>query len=71
MSNGGKVGDEGATALVIDNGSHTLKAGFVGDDAPRAMFHSIVGRPILKVSLIFLIVSNSLHSMTIVRDIWL
>ncbi|KAJ3124535.1 hypothetical protein HK098_001084 [Nowakowskiella sp. JEL0407] len=33
------------TALVIDNGSGMCKAGFAGDDAPRAVFPSIVGRP--------------------------
>ena len=32
-------------ALVVDNGSHTCKAGFAGDDAPRAVFPSVVGRP--------------------------
>ena len=32
-------------ALVIDNGSGTCKAGFAGDDAPRAVFPSVVGRP--------------------------
>ena len=32
-------------ALVIDNGSGMSKAGFAGDDAPRAVFPSIVGRP--------------------------
>ncbi|GEM08407.1 actin [Rhodotorula toruloides] len=37
-------GDEVA-ALVIDNGSGMCKAGFAGDDAPRAVFPSIVGRP--------------------------
>ncbi|KAK5576962.1 hypothetical protein RB653_001899 [Dictyostelium firmibasis] len=31
--------------LVIDNGSGMCKAGFAGDDAPRAVFPSIVGRP--------------------------
>jgi actin beta/gamma 1 len=31
-------------ALVIDNGSGMCKAGFAGDDAPRAVFPSIVGR---------------------------
>ena len=31
-------------ALVIDNGSYMCKAGFAGDDAPRAVFPSIVGR---------------------------
>ncbi|KAJ3329320.1 actin [Blyttiomyces sp. JEL0837] len=32
-------------ALVIDNGSGMCKAGFAGEDAPRAVFPSIVGRP--------------------------
>jgi len=32
-------------AIVIDNGSGCSKAGFAGDDAPRAVFPSIVGRP--------------------------
>ncbi|GKV32862.1 hypothetical protein SLEP1_g41427 [Rubroshorea leprosula] len=31
--------------LVCDNGTGMVKAGFAGDDAPRAMFPSIVGRP--------------------------
>ncbi|EFC44574.1 hypothetical protein NAEGRDRAFT_60612 [Naegleria gruberi] len=31
-------------ALVVDNGSGICKAGFAGDDAPRAVFPSIVGR---------------------------
>ena len=37
--------EEEVQALVIDNGSGTCKAGFAGDDAPRAVFPSIVGRP--------------------------
>ena len=37
--------DNDITALVIDNGSGMVKAGFAGDDAPRAVFPSIVGRP--------------------------
>ncbi|XP_061181916.1 actin-5-like [Saccostrea echinata] len=32
-------------ALVIDNGSGMCKAGFGGDDAPRSVFPSIIGRP--------------------------
>lgn len=36
---------EESQALVIDNGSGMVKAGFAGDDAPRAVFPSIVGRP--------------------------
>jgi len=38
------LGDEVQT-LVVDNGSWFVKAGFAGDDAPRAVFPSIVGRP--------------------------
>jgi len=37
--------DEEVAALVVDNGSGMVKAGFAGDDAPRAVFPSIVGRP--------------------------
>ena len=36
---------EDVQALVIDNGSGMCKAGFAGDDAPRAVFPSLVGRP--------------------------
>jgi actin-related protein len=39
------MADEDVQALVIDNGSGMCKAGFAGDDAPRAVFPSIVGRP--------------------------
>jgi actin, other eukaryote len=31
--------------VIIDNGSGMVKAGFAGEDAPRAVFPSIVGRP--------------------------
>jgi len=37
--------DSDHAAVVIDNGSGMVKAGFAGDDAPRAVFPSIVGRP--------------------------
>merc|ERR1711862_782891 len=37
--------DEDVAALVVDNGSGMCKAGFAGDDAPRAVFPSVVGRP--------------------------
>lgn len=37
--------DEEVAALVVDNGSGMCKAGFAGDDAPRAVFPSIVGKP--------------------------
>lgn len=42
--------EEDSTALVCDNGSGLCKAGFAGDDAPRAVFPSIVGRPRHQVS---------------------
>ena len=45
--------DEDVAALVIDNGSGMCKAGFAGDDAPRAVFPSIVGRPRHQVRIIF------------------
>jgi actin-related protein len=37
--------EEQRAAVVIDTGSGMVKAGFAGDDAPRAVFPSIVGRP--------------------------
>jgi len=37
--------EDEVNALVVDNGSGMVKAGFSGDDAPRAVFPSIVGRP--------------------------
>merc|ERR1712226_1624277 len=36
--------DEDIAALVIDNGSGMCKAGFAGDDAPRSVFPSLIGR---------------------------
>eukprot|EP01001_Neometanema_parovale_P006616 NODE_2966_length_1305_cov_360.430626_g2817_i0.p1 GENE.NODE_2966_length_1305_cov_360.430626_g2817_i0~~NODE_2966_length_1305_cov_360.430626_g2817_i0.p1 ORF type:complete len:377 (-),score=130.60 NODE_2966_length_1305_cov_360.430626_g2817_i0:114-1244(-) len=39
------MAEEEQTALVCDNGSGMVKAGFAGDDAPRCVFPSIVGRP--------------------------
>ena len=37
--------DDETVALVVDNGSGICKAGFAGDDAPRSVFSSVVGRP--------------------------
>ena len=39
------MGDDEVAALGCDNGSGMVEAGFAGDDAPRAVFPSIVGRP--------------------------
>ena len=45
--------DDEVAALVVDNGSGMCKAGFAGDDAPRAVFPSIVGRPRHQVKINF------------------
>jgi len=37
--------DDALPPIVCDNGSGMVKAGFAGDDAPRAVFPSLVGRP--------------------------
>lgn len=39
------AGDDYFDAVVIDNGSGMIKAGFSGDEAPRAEFPTIVGKP--------------------------
>ncbi len=52
--------DEDVAALVVDNGSGMCKAGFAGDDAPRAVFPSIVGRPRHQVIFQLIILSNSI-----------
>lgn len=31
--------------IVIDNGSGLIKAGISGDDSPKSVFPSIIGRP--------------------------
>jgi actin len=40
------------SSLVVDNGSGMVKSGFSGDDAPRAVFPSIVGRPRTKQAMV-------------------
>lgn len=37
--------DDDCPNLVLDIGSSTVTAGFAGDDAPRAVFPSVIGRP--------------------------
>ena len=37
--------EEDNTAIVVDNGSGTIKAGFGGHESPLAVFPSLVGRP--------------------------
>jgi len=34
-----------ASATIIDNGTGNIKAGLTGDDAPRSIFSTVVGRP--------------------------
>ena len=40
-----KIDDEERQAIVIDNGSLMMKAGFAGEDAPRAVFPNHVRKP--------------------------
>merc|ERR1712142_322153 len=41
-----KMADEDEqAAVVVDNGTGQMKAGFSGDDAPKCVFPSVVGRP--------------------------
>ena len=37
--------EEEVSAIVIDNGSGTIKAGFAGDDIPKRIENMVVGRP--------------------------
>ena len=46
--------DEDLATIVIDNGSHMIRAGFAGDDAPISVFPSVVGRPVYSVRNSFL-----------------
>ena len=39
------MAEEEVVALAVDNGRRVCADGFAGDDAPRAVFPSIVGRP--------------------------
>ena len=43
-------GEADSLALVLDTVSGMCKAGFAGDDAPRAVFPGFVGRPKYQVS---------------------
>ena len=36
--------DDDECALVLDNGSDSLKAGFAGEEEPRTVFPSVVGQ---------------------------
>ena len=38
--------------VIIDSGSDTVKAGFAGDDVPRSLFPTVVGRSIFAVATI-------------------
>ena len=58
--------DDEIHAIVIDNGSGMCKAGVAGDDAPRCVFPSLVGRPKHQASLqgFYYIVQNRLQTLT-------
>lgn len=38
-------GDDDNTAIVVDNGSGIVKAGFAGEEAPQVVFPCVVGSP--------------------------
>lgn len=38
------VGSQGG-AVVLDIGSGVIRAGFAGEDTPKAVFQNVVGRP--------------------------
>ncbi|CAH2036997.1 unnamed protein product, partial [Thlaspi arvense] len=40
---GGVCSTDEVSAIVVDLGSHTCKAGYAGEDAPKAVFPSVVG----------------------------
>lgn len=44
------MSDEEIVTIVIDNGSGMCKTGFSGEDAPKAVFPSIVGKPKYKTA---------------------
>lgn len=44
--------DDEIEAIVIDSGSRTCRAGFAGDDAPKAVFPNLTGRPVYDKSTI-------------------
>lgn len=44
--------EEEKPALVIDNGSAMIKAGFAGEDAPVAIFPSVVARPKVRSTMV-------------------
>jgi actin beta/gamma 1 len=44
------MSEKNPTAIVIDNGSAVCKPGFAGEDAPRAVIPSVVGRPEVQAS---------------------
>ncbi len=46
--------EDDVQSVVIDNGSGMIKAGFAGDDAPRAVFPSITGRARYDVSIFYI-----------------
>jgi len=37
--------DDEIEAIVIDQGSGVIKSGSAGDDAPRSVFQTVIGRP--------------------------
>lgn len=47
------VGADEVSAIVVDLGSHTCKAGYAGEDAPKAVFPSVSSSSILHLCGVF------------------
>jgi len=45
---GGSFGVDTPDTIVLDNGTGFVKAGYAGDNMPRHVFPSMVGRPTLR-----------------------
>ncbi|XP_060075318.1 actin, clone 302-like [Ylistrum balloti] len=43
-----EISDEVPVCVVLDNGSHTIKTGFAGDDGPVRIFRTVKGTPLLE-----------------------
>jgi len=39
------MSNQDVLAIVIDIGSGTIKAGFAGQDTPKSIFESVIGKP--------------------------
>ena len=60
--------EEDQTAIVIDNGSYTIKAGFGGEDEPHAVFPSIVGRLSKEIDAEYMIIISKVFFLKLTKS---